>query len=151
MLKGIDPALSPALLQLMAEMGHDDALLLADANFTAVRYAQGRIPIVRLPGLSLPRVAKAVASVFPLANDVPHPLAFMQVGETHAPYQSAVQREAIAAFAADMLPTQSAEGIERFAFYERAKLAFAFVVTGELQPYANLLVRKGVICEVIRK
>jgi L-fucose mutarotase len=36
LLKGIDPVLTPELLKIMAEMGHDDALVLADANFTAM-------------------------------------------------------------------------------------------------------------------
>ena len=35
MLKGINPLLTPELLKLLMEMGHDDALVLADANFTA--------------------------------------------------------------------------------------------------------------------
>ena len=42
MLKGIDPLLTPDLLRLLADMGHDDALVLADANFTAVRLAAGK-------------------------------------------------------------------------------------------------------------
>ena len=33
MLKGISPIISPELLKLIAEMGHGDELVLADANF----------------------------------------------------------------------------------------------------------------------
>ena len=57
MLKGIDPVLTPELLKLLMEMGHDDAIVLADANFTAVRYACGR-PIIRLPGIGMARVCR---------------------------------------------------------------------------------------------
>jgi L-fucose mutarotase len=35
-------------------------------------------------------------------------------------------------------------GIERHAFYDRAKQAFAIVATGELRPYGCLLLTKGV-------
>ncbi|XP_044516207.1 fucose mutarotase [Gracilinanus agilis] len=35
--------------------------------------------------------------------------------------------------------------IERFAFYERAKKAFAVVATGETALYGNIILRKGVI------
>lgn len=35
MLKGISPLLSPDLLKLLAEMGHGDELVLADAHFPA--------------------------------------------------------------------------------------------------------------------
>ena len=33
MLKGLDPLLTPELLQVMAEMGHGDELVLSDCNF----------------------------------------------------------------------------------------------------------------------
>ena len=35
--------------------------------------------------------------------------------------------------------------IDRFAFYERAKKAFAIVITGELEKYGNIIFKKGVI------
>jgi L-fucose mutarotase len=37
------------------------------------------------------------------------------------------------------------EQIERFEFYERAKKAYAVVVTGESALYANVILKKGVI------
>jgi L-fucose mutarotase len=33
---------------------------------------------------------------------------------------------------------------ERFAFYERARKAFAVVMTGETAKYGNIILRKGV-------
>lgn len=149
MLKGIDPVLTPDLLKLLMEMGHDDAIVLGDANFTAVRYAQGR-PIIRLPGISMARAAKAVTSVLPLVADEVHPAAYMQVSDTPAGYRSAVQREVLADLEPQLLAGQSVEALERFAFYERARQAFAFVLTGEMQPFANFLLRKGVIGENLR-
>ena len=38
----------------------------------------------------------------------------------------------------------SMERLERFAFYERSKKAFAIVQTGETRKYGNLIIRKGV-------
>jgi L-fucose mutarotase len=35
--------------------------------------------------------------------------------------------------------------IERFAFYQRARDAFAIIATGETRLYGNLLLRKGII------
>ncbi len=149
MLKGIDPLLTPDLLRLLADMGHDDALVLADANFTAVRLAAGK-PVLRLPGTGMAQVVRAVDSVLPLAADVDHPVAFMQVSGTQAPYLSALQREVLDVLRPSLLAHQSAEAIERFAFYERVRGAFAIVVTGERQPFGNFILRKGVIGDTLR-
>jgi L-fucose mutarotase len=149
MLKGIDPVLTPELLKVMMEMGHDDAIVLADANFTAVRYAAGK-PIIRLPGIGMARAVQAVSSLLPLVADEVHPVGFMQVTGQPDSYRSALQREVLAKLEPDFLPGQSAEAIERYAFYERTKNAFAIVLTGELQPFGNFLLRKGVIGDTLR-
>lgn len=149
MLKGIDPLLTPELLKLLAEMGHDDALLLADANFTAMSVGAGK-PVLRLPGHGMARTVRAVASLLPLAEDVDHPVAYMQVSGTEAPYRSELQREVLGLLAPNWLPRQQAEAVERYAFYERVRQAYAIVVTGELQPFGNFILRKGVIGENLR-
>ncbi len=149
MLKGIDPLLSPDLLKLLAEMGHDDAVVLADANFTAMSLGVGK-PVLRLPGIGMVRTVQAVASVLPLAEDVPHPVAYMQVGGTETGYRSALQRETLAALAAEGLRDDQAEAVERYAFYERVKKAYAIVVTGELEPWGNFILRKGVLGSSLR-
>jgi L-fucose mutarotase len=149
MLKGIDPLLTPELLKLLAEMGHDDAIVLADANFTALSLGAGK-PVLRLPGTGMARVVQAVESVLPLAGDVDHPVAYMQVSGTAATYRSALQREVMDLLAPALLPHQQAEAVERFAFYDRVRAAYAIVLTGELQPFGNFLLRKGVIGENLR-
>jgi len=149
MLKGIDPVLTPELLKLLMEMGHDDAIVLADANFTAVRYANGK-PIIRLPGIGMARAVQAVTSLLPLVADEVHPVGYMQVSGQPAEYRSALQREVLASLEPTLLAGQSAEAIERFAFYERTRNAFAIVLTGEQQPFGNFLLRKGVIGETLR-
>lgn len=151
MLKGIDPLLTPELLKVMAEMGHDDALVLADQNFTAQRLAADGKPVLRLPGVGMARAVQAVQSLLPLASDIPHPVAYMQVEHTPSDYRSALQREVLQLLEPALLPAQSAEAVERFAFYERTRSAFAIVVTGEPQPYGNFILRKGTIAENLRE
>ncbi|WP_395668628.1 RbsD/FucU family protein [Rhodoferax sp.] len=149
MLKGLDPLLTPDLVKVLMEMGHDDTLVLADANFTAHRLAQGK-PLLRLPGTGMVRVVQAVTSVLPLVADEIHPVGFMQVSGQPEGYLSALQREVMQVLSPQLLPGQSAQAIERFAFYERTRSAYAIVLTGELQPYGNFLLRKGVIGETLR-
>lgn len=149
MLKGINPLLTPELLKIMMEMGHDEALVLADANFTAMRIAAGK-PVIRLAGVSMLQAVAAVSSLLPLAADVPHPAGLMAVSGQPEGYRSALQRDVIALLGHHMLPTQSVEAIDRFAFYERAQDACAIVVTSELQPFGNFILRKGIIGETLR-
>jgi L-fucose mutarotase len=149
MLKGIDPLITPELLRLLMKMGHDEAVLLADANFTALSLGAGK-PVIRLPGAGMAQVVKAITALLPLAADVAHPVAFMQVSSTEPPYRSALQREVLDLLQESLLPHQQAEPVERHAFYERVKKTCAIVVTGELQPFGNFILRKGVIGETLR-
>jgi L-fucose mutarotase len=149
MLKGINPLLTPELLKLLMEMGHDDSLVIADANFTAMTIAAGK-PVLRLPGTGLVAAVQAVNSLLPLAADVDHPVSFMQVCGTHRPYLSELQRDVLDSLAPDMLPGQNAEALERFTFYDRARAAYAVILTGEQQPFGNFILRKGVIGENLK-
>ncbi len=150
MLKNIDPLLSPELLKVLAEMGHGDEIVLADANFTAASLAGGK-PLIRLPGVGVQRAAEAVLSLLPLDDMVRCPVAYMQVGGQPEGYRSALQRDVIESIASKggAQPAQC-EAMERFAFYERVRGAFAVVQTGELQPWANFILKKGVIAQALR-
>ena len=149
MLIGISPLLTPELLKVMMEMGHDDALVLADANFTVMSIAAGK-PVIRLPGTNMVTVARAITQLLPLATDVPHPVAYMQVSGATTPAPSGLQREVMQVLQDKLAPGQYAESLERYAFYERARTAYAYVLTGELQPFGNFILRKGVIGENLR-
>ena len=146
MLKSLDPVLSADLLWILAAMGHGDDLALVDANHPAETIARATTSgrLVRLPGLTMERAARAILSVLPIDDFEPDPLRRMQVvgePETIPAVQKAVQREINAALGA---PTPLA-GIERFAFYEAARGAFAVVQVGDPRPYGCFLLRKGVI------
>ena len=149
MLKGIDPLITPELIKLLMEMGHDDSIVVADANFTAMSLGAGK-PVIRLPGASMSQVVRAIDSVMPLAADIDHPVAFMQVSGTMAPYLSGLQRDVLGLLQGSLLSHQTPEAIERYAFYNRTRTACAIVVTGELQPFANFILRKGAIGENLR-
>ncbi|MEO8806856.1 MAG: RbsD/FucU domain-containing protein [Burkholderiaceae bacterium] len=148
MLKNIDPLLTPELLKVLCEMGHGDEIVLADANFTAESLGRGRI-VLRLPGADMQRSCAAVLSVFPLDEAVAQPAAYMRVGGSAPGYRSELQRAVIAqALVLDPSCDDGKwEALERFAFYERAARAYAIVQTGEMQPWANVVFKKGVLAD----
>ena len=43
--------------------------------------------------------------------------------------------------------TGEIDRMERYAFYERAKQAYAVVVSGETAKYGNIILKKGVVVE----
>ena len=143
MLNGIPSVLSPELLKIMMEMGHGDELIIADGNFPAAAIAQR---LVRSDGNMVPELLEAILKFFPLDPYVDNPVALMQVvpGDTYKPtiwktYKAIVKKS--------NNTNKSIENIERFAFYERAKKAYAVVATSETALYANIILKKGVVKE----
>ncbi|MBS0560792.1 MAG: fucose-binding protein [Proteobacteria bacterium] len=146
MLKGIDPVLTPDLLWVLAAMGHGDDLALVDANHPAARIAKdttfGRV--VELPGIGMARAARAVLSLLPLDDFVPDPVRRMEV--VGDPAALPVVQQEVQAEVRRVLPAAPAmAGVDRFAFYDLAKSAFAVVQVGDPRPYGCFLIRKGVI------
>jgi L-fucose mutarotase len=145
MLKGIDPILNADVLRALRAMGHGDDLIVADVNFPADSVAR-RTAIGRLLRIDAPsaRVARAVLSLYPLDGFVDDAAARMEVvGDPIAVPE--VQREVQAEIDAAEGRPWPMIGIERFAFYERAKLAYAVIQTGERRFYGCFAFRKGVI------
>lgn len=141
MLKGIDPIISPELLFVIAQMGHGDELVLADANFPAV--TMGR-RVVRADGHGVPAVLEGLLKLFPLDTFVEAPAAVMERVDKPAepaPVWKEFQRLLDGAEGRHI----TLERVKRFDFYERAKNAFAVVATGEKALYGNLIIKKGVI------
>ncbi|MFM7800713.1 MAG: RbsD/FucU family protein [Limnohabitans sp.] len=144
MLKGIDPVLSPELLMYLSAMGHGEWVAVVDANFTAEYLRNGK-RLVRLPGLGLARVTQAVLSVFPLAEDVAQPAAYMQVSSSAPHHRTAAQQAVVDILDEAGIPAQNVAAVERFAFYEKMKTASLLVQTGEGTAYGNAMFCKGVI------
>ncbi len=140
MLKGISPLLSPELLALLCRMGHGDELVLADAHFPGE--SQG-VPVVRADGLRIGPLLDAILPLFELDAYVEAPVLMMAavVGDQADPAVEAEYRAAIDRHAPQTPPIAR---LERFAFYERTKNAFAIVMTGETAKYGNLILKKGV-------
>ena len=139
MLKGIHPALNPELLKTLAEMGHGDELVLADAHFPG-HSINSRV--LRADGLSIATLLEAILPLFELDRYAP-PLAMMRAveGDTLEP---AVEERYLTAIRRHAADAPAPERLDRFAFYNRAKAAFAVVVTGETAIYGNILLKKGV-------
>ncbi len=53
-LKGISPLISPTLLKILAEMGHGDEIVLADAHFPSHSICPPHISVVRADGTFTP-------------------------------------------------------------------------------------------------
>ena len=139
MLKGISPLLSPELLACLCEMGHGDEIVLADAHFPG-HTMNGRV--IRADGLRVPDLLDGVLPLFELDSYVDAPLVMMAAveGDTLDPAVEASYRVPIDRHA----PGTPIERIDRFAFYDRTKEAFAVVMTGETAKYGNILLKKGV-------
>jgi L-fucose mutarotase len=140
MLKGVDPLLGPELLAALRAMGHGDEIVLADANFPAAAMARR---LCRADGVDAVRMARAVAAVLPLDDFTP--AAAFRMAVVGAPDSEPEIVEEFRIALSQCGYSGPIEAIERFAFYERAKMAFAIVATGEVRLYGNLILRKGVI------
>lgn len=143
MLKGIPKNLSSELMRILMEMGHGDELVLADGNFPAASHARR---LVRADGHGVPAILESVLKFLPLDTFVESPTAVMQPVEENAAEPPIWGDFRDLLEASEGRPVRL-EFVERFAFYERAKNAFAIVATGETAIYANLILKKGVVSE----
>lgn len=141
MLKGISPILSPELIYNLARMGHGDEIVLADAHFPAETFSSN---VIRADGLRVPDLLRGILPLFELDQYVEAPLLMMAAVEGDC--LDPVVEEAYRAAIAESHPQEvRIERLERFAFYERTRRAFAVVQTGETAQYGNIILKKGVI------
>jgi L-fucose mutarotase len=143
MLTGISPLISPELLKIIAEMGHADELVIGDGNFPAAALAQR---LVRADGHGVSDLLKALLPLFPLDRFVEKPAALMAVvpGDPTVPAVWDEYRSIIASVQPERI-SAGFDMVERFAFYERTKSAYAVLATGETALYANIILKKGVV------
>jgi L-fucose mutarotase len=140
MLKGIDPIVSPELLKILAEMGHGDEIILADAHFPGHTFCLKNV--LRGDGLQIPALLEGIIPLFELDSYSP-PLAMMAAVEgdeldpqVEIDYMAAIRKAASGA--------PAPERIGRFEFYDRAEKAYACVITGTTCKYGNIILKKGV-------
>jgi L-fucose mutarotase len=146
MLKGIDPVVSAELLHVLMLMGHGDDLLVCDVNHPAATIAKattyGRL--VDLSGCGIPRALEGILKLLPLDTFVDAPVTRMLVvddPERRYPIFDAVQAVCDAAEGRSV----GMQALERFAFYEAGRRAFAVVRTADPGPYGCFLLKKGVV------
>ena len=139
MLKNIPKIVSPQLLKVLCEMGHGDEIVIADGNFPSETNGQR---VVRADGIGGEEMLDAVLSLIPLDTYADENLLLMQTtnGDPVPPIWDKYFE--IANKHDDNL---RAGNLERYAFYDRAKKAYAVIATGEGAIYANVIVKKGVI------
>ncbi|MBR5497802.1 MAG: L-fucose mutarotase [Clostridia bacterium] len=140
MLKNIPSILSPELLKILMEMGHSDEIVIGDGNFPAASNAKR---LIRCDGHGVPELLDAILQLFPLDTYVESPVMLMQVtpGDDVDPVIWKDYRKIVDKHQENV----KFEEIERFAFYERARDAYAIVATGESALYANVILKKGVV------
>jgi L-fucose mutarotase len=138
MLKGIDPILNAELLHALCAMGHGDDVVLADSNFPATTMARR---LIRMDGVPGPRLLEAILSVLPIDDFVPDPAVRIEVVGAPA------EVPPVCAEYAEILARHHVRlgAIDRFAFYDRARQAFAVIASGEARLYGCVLLKKGVI------
>lgn len=136
MLSGIHPLLNGKLLLALDQMGHGDAVVVADANFPAHQLG---LDVLDLPGLAAASVTQAIRTVFPLDTFEGPSVTLMSTADGA---RVAVQEELVTAAAA---PDDRVSEVERFAFYDLAAEASLVIRTGESRSYGNVVLRKGVV------
>lgn len=146
MLKGIPKIISPALLKVLAEMGHSDRIVIGDGNFPAESVGKNCI-VVRADGHGVPELLDAILTLFPLDPYVDKPVSLMEVMPGD-PVETPIwdtYKEIIAKH--DPRGAAAVGMIERFRFYDEARTAYAIVTTGESALYANIILQKGVVTD----
>ena len=140
MLVGISPLLSPELLSTLYRMGHGDEIVLADAHFPGESIHPN---VVRADGLGVADLLNAILPLLVLDSYVASPVFMMDAvpGDTLDPTVENAYRGALNIHWPETPPIAR---VERFAFYEQSKSAFAIVMTGETAKYGNIILKKGV-------
>ena len=146
MLKHLDPRLNADVLYTLRAMGHGDVLILADTNFPSDSIARQTVlgDLLRMENLTSAEAAEAVLSVLPLdtfVDDFAGRMEIVDAPDEIPPVQAEVQAKIDAA---EGTPRPMVS-IERFAFYDMAKEAYAVIQTGERRFYGCFMFRKGVI------
>lgn len=141
MLIGISPLLSPDLLAMLHRMGHGDEIVLADAHFPG---ESCNPRVVRADGLRIADLLDAILPLFPLDAYVESPLLMMApvAGDATDPAVQASYRRVVDKY---WPMTPEIASIDRYSFYDRARKAFAVVMTGETAKYGNIILKKGVV------
>jgi len=140
MLKNVPKLLSPELLKVLAEMGHGDEIVIADANFPSFGKR-----VIRADGIKGCDMLKAVLTMIPLDTYSDPNLILMELMDSDKGKINPTIWDEYEKTANEIDENTKVGHVDRFVFYERAKNAYAVIATGEEAIYANIIIKKGVI------
>lgn len=141
MLYHIPSIITPELLYAMRAMGHGDELLITDANFPATSHGR---ECIRLSGVNSSEALSAILTLLPIDTFIENPFVIMEAVDNPEITPPTVE-DFTEIIRQKTSHTSSLTGLERFAFYKRAKTAFVIIQTSDIRPYANIMIKKGVI------
>jgi len=140
-LKGIPSVISPELMHALMSMGHGDEIVIADGNFPAASTAK---ILIRADGIDAVTMLEAILKFLPIDDYADDHAVVMQVvpGDNVVPVIWNKFEQALKLAEGDRFKLTQ---LERFAFYERSKKAYAIIATSESAQYANIILKKGVV------
>lgn len=146
MLKGIDQRISAEILHVLMLMGHGDDLVICDINHPAASIAAQTTygKLIDMAGCDLCAAATAILSLMPLDSFVDAPVTRMQVVDKPAA-QAPIFAKMQATLDASQGQSVAMHSLDRFAFYNAAKRAFAIIRTSDSGPYGCFILKKGVV------
>lgn len=144
MLKGIPTIIGPELLKVLCEMGHGDTIVIADGNFPAASVADGHI-LIRMDGHGVPEILEGILKLMPLDQYVEKPVTLMERCEGDNADISIWDTYKATLNKAESRGESLIGTLERFAFYDEAKKAYAVIATSETSQYANIILKKGCV------
>ena len=136
MLRNIPACISPDLIYALMSMGHGDEIVLADADFPAATHCQR---LIRADGVDVATLLEAILPFFPLDSFVDKPAITMDCSEWGDEPESYERFRIIIRKHYDKFTDFELE--KRFDLYERARNAYAVVVTSEAD--GNVILKKG--------
>jgi len=143
MLKNVPSVISTPLLSALMDMGHGDEIVIGDGNFPGIDLAKR---VVYANGHSVVDLLEALLKVISLDEFVDCPVGVMAT----TPYYKGVppvweEFKNVISNSEEKDHFTDFEYVERYEFYERAKNAYAVVVTSEAALFANLIIKKGIL------
>jgi len=137
MLKGIPAILSPELLKTLCEMGHGDTIAICDANCPAMRMG---LKTLRCDVQKASELVDAILKLMPLDTYETSVYMMEKVkGDENIPTDNWDEYYEVIKEYTDDEPCH----VERFAFYDEMRKAYAAVITADTRPYGNIILRKG--------
>ena len=124
-------------------MGHGDDIIIADANFPAASLAQRHLYI----GAKIPELMNAILRYMPLDQFVEYPVALMDIGDRPIPPNWPLYIEELKKHphVEGLDSLDKIEMMERQAFFDRAKKAYAVITTQDTTASANIILKKGCV------